>query len=111
MSDPRLLLMAEKLWQAADMMNDGPDESDAAWAYARLSEAVELAREFRRSEPPAGWFLKAGHVNDFVAKSLNDLIRRAKWCSICDVDLRENGQNKRFEADWLKYMEPLGKQP
>jgi hypothetical protein len=39
---------AALLWDAADMMGDGPDESDVGYAQARMNEAVEKAREIRR---------------------------------------------------------------
>lgn len=43
-----LITCAEKLLDAVDMMNDGPDDSDKAYAYARLAEAHEAAKEWRR---------------------------------------------------------------
>lgn len=58
-----------------------------------------------------GWFMPRKMINSLVARSLGDLIRRAKACSICDVDLRENGENVRFEADWIKYMIPVPVSP
>lgn len=58
-----------------------------------------------------GWFVPRKMVNHLVEKSLNDLIQRAKACSVCDVDLRENGKNVRFEADWIKYMVPVSTSP
>lgn len=67
----------------------------------------ELADERSRKFAEPGWFMPRRMVNDLVTNSLNDLIRRAKRCSVCDVDLRENGQNVRFEADWIKYMLPV----
>lgn len=51
-----------------------------------------------------GWFLDRSSVNEFVEASLNNLIDRAKACCICDIDLRENGENIHFEADWIKYI-------
>lgn len=39
---------AESLWQAQDMINDGPDDSDVAWAHGKLAEAADLARQIHR---------------------------------------------------------------
>lgn len=72
---------------------------------AALEYAAEKAA---RAEPVVngpGFWLSAEYINELVINSLKDLIRRAKWCSVCDVDLRENGKHVRFEADWIKYME------
>jgi hypothetical protein len=50
-SKNRLALLekcAALLWDAQDMMNDGPDESDVAYAQGKCAEAVEVAREIHR---------------------------------------------------------------
>jgi hypothetical protein len=50
-SNHRLALLekcAALLWDAQDMMNDGPDESDVAYAQGKFAEAVEVAREIHR---------------------------------------------------------------
>ena len=57
------------------------------------------------SRRAAGFWLSTDSINELVVNSLHDLIRRAKQCSLCDIDLRENGKNVRFEADWVKYLQ------
>jgi hypothetical protein len=50
-TETRLALLEEcaaLLWDAADMMNDGPDDSDIAFAQAKLAKAAEKARQIRR---------------------------------------------------------------
>lgn len=61
-----------------------------------------------QKHPIPGWFLARNDLSDGAANTLTDLIRRAKQCSVCDVDLRENGKNVAFEADWVKYMRVVG---
>lgn len=45
-----LTTCAEKLYDAVDMMNDGPDDSDIAYAHARFAEAIEAATQWKRSQ-------------------------------------------------------------
>lgn len=39
---------AALLYDAQDMMSDGPDDSDVAWAQGKLSEAADVARQIHR---------------------------------------------------------------
>ena len=50
-SETRLALLEEVaalVYDAIDMMEDGPDDSDVAYAQARLAEAGRKAKEIRR---------------------------------------------------------------
>lgn len=66
-------------------------------------QRCEEERNRKFTEP--GWFVPRRVVSDIAEKSLNNLIHRAKACRICDVDLRENGRDVRFQGDWIKYMQ------
>lgn len=45
-----LIECADKLLDAADILSDGPDDSDKAYADARLAEALTAAKAWKRLE-------------------------------------------------------------
>lgn len=53
------------------------------------------------------WVLRGKYINEFVQKSLSNQVRLASANSLCDIEIRVNGKWERFEADWVKYLEPL----
>lgn len=55
------------------------------------------------------WKLDGRHINDLVSDSIRRMVRKAKGTSIVDVVLvfRVNGEEQRFEADWVKYLEEV----
>ena len=81
-----------------DLMENQMEAADT------IDSLVAEVERLTKVDVEPGFWLSSEYINDFVIDSLKDLIRRAKQCSICDVDLRENGKNVRFEADWIKYM-------
>jgi len=53
------------------------------------------------------WILRGKYINEFVQKSLRKQVDLANSNSLCDIEIRANGQWLRFEADWVKHLEPL----
>jgi len=51
-----------------------------------------------------GWFLAAKSLSEPARAALADVIELAKHAHMTDVMLRVNGDWKRFEADWIKYL-------
>ncbi|BAW19184.1 hypothetical protein [Ralstonia phage RP31] len=58
-----------------------------------------------------GWFLPRSAINDLMQASVDRLIDRAKRAHFTNVDVRINGQNEIFEADWIKRMFPVAYAP
>ena len=46
-------------------------------------------------------------INHFVKDTLIKTIDLAKCAHYTDIDMRINGENKSFEADWIKYMKVI----
>ena len=54
--------------------------------------------------PVMTFTLDAGHINEFQVSSLRRVIHRAKHAHHTDIDMRINGKDERYEADWLKHL-------
>lgn len=52
------------------------------------------------------WILPADAINELQQDSIKELVEAAKRAHFCDVVLRIQGEDVRFEADWLKWLEP-----
>lgn len=48
--------------------------------------------------------LDSENLSGLALDSLKRLIQQAKWSHTADVVLRCNGEDQRFEADWIKYL-------
>lgn len=57
------------------------------------------------------WILRGKHLNDIVQESLREQVGMASAGHMCDILIRVNGEWKRFEADWIKYLKPIETQP
>jgi len=51
------------------------------------------------------YVLPEGTVNKLQANSIDRLIQTAKHAHYVNVVVRINGEDKVFEADWLKHLE------
>ena len=54
------------------------------------------------------WFLPADAINELQQSSMEKMMRLCPGSHHIDVIVRYEGQDKRFEADWIKHLE---KQP
>ena len=43
-------------------------------------------------------------VNELQRRSIIRLIEMLKWSKSADILVRKDGQDHRFEADWLKHL-------
>jgi hypothetical protein len=43
-------------------------------------------------------------VNELQRRSIIKLIDTLKWSKSADIVVRKDGQDHRFEADWLKHL-------
>ncbi len=51
-------------------------------------------------------------INDLQLEDLRKVIERAKHAHMTDIDMRINGKNEHYEADWLKhFQEVAGNEP
>jgi beta-galactosidase/beta-glucuronidase len=55
------------------------------------------------------WILRGEYINELVQESLKRQVALASSNSLTDIEIRVNGEWLRFEADWVKYLEPLSK--
>lgn len=57
----------------------------------------------------SSWRLDGRHINDMVSDSIRKMVGKAKGTSVVDVVLvyRVNGEEERYEADWVKYLEEI----
>ncbi len=46
-------------------------------------------------------------LSEPAKKTLLEVLRVSKGAHMTDIDMRINGEDKRFEADWIKYIEIL----
>ena len=51
-----------------------------------------------------GWWLSAERINDLQRTSVARQITRCKAAHHTDLDIRINGKNEHYEADWVKHM-------
>lgn len=51
-----------------------------------------------------GYFVQIDKINHLQCESIERLIERCKHAHWTDIDMRINGQNERFQADWIKHM-------
>lgn len=59
----------------------------------------------------AGWFLPMSAINHLQHESLTKVTQRAHHAHHCDLDVRINGQNEHYEADWIKQLRPIRLKP
>lgn len=52
------------------------------------------------------WTLTDAKLNELQVDTINRLIQRCKGAHYVDVLVRINGQDERFQADWLKHLKP-----
>ena len=52
------------------------------------------------------FYLKDESINDIVRDSMLDVIKLARQAHFTDIHMRINGEWRRFEADWIKHLEP-----
>ena len=71
-------------------------ENDAMREVQRLGQEIE--------QEPVAWLLTDKNINSLQVDSIQHLIDRLKHAHHTDVCVRINGQDERFEADWLKDM-------
>jgi len=55
-------------------------------------------------QKPVAWLLTEKNINSLQVDSIQRLIDRLKHAHHTDVCVRINGQDERFQADWLKHM-------
>jgi hypothetical protein len=57
-----------------------------------------------QEQEPVAWLLTDKNINSLQVDSIQHLIDRLKHAHHTDVCVRINGQDERFQADWLKHM-------
>ena len=58
----------------------------------------------KEQNEPVAWLITDEKINSLQVKSIQTLIDRARHAHHTDICLRINGQDERYEADWLKHM-------
>jgi hypothetical protein len=53
----------------------------------------------------ARFVLESEHINGIQADTIRKLIQKAKGAHTTDIVMRINGQEHRFQADWLKWLQ------
>jgi hypothetical protein len=51
-----------------------------------------------------GYFVQTDKINRLQCESIERLVKRARHAHWTNIDMRINGQNEHFEADWIKHM-------
>lgn len=49
--------------------------------------------------------LDPANVNEIVLASMLDVLKKSKGAHYTNIEMRINGEDVQFEADWLKYLE------
>jgi hypothetical protein len=52
------------------------------------------------------WSLSSDHINFLQDASIEKLVQVCKQAHYVDVDVRINGENRRYQADWIKHLRP-----
>ena len=73
----------------------------------RVSPPAETPKGSRVASDGEDWMLLGKHINGLQQASMVRLVSRAKQSHFCDVRLRINGAFETYQADWIKWMEPL----
>ncbi len=53
------------------------------------------------------WQLLGRHINGLQQQSIESLVERCKQAHSVDVHVRINGKWEIYQADWIKWLEPL----
>lgn len=53
---------------------------------------------------PTNWFLPANAINELQQASMEKMVGLCHASHHIDVIVRYEGQDKRFEADWIKHL-------
>jgi hypothetical protein len=51
-----------------------------------------------------GYFVPLDKINGLQCASIERLVDRARGAHWTNIDMRINGANEHFEADWIKHM-------
>lgn len=54
---------------------------------------------------PTNWFLSAEDINESQQSSIKGLVEHSHNAHTIDVIVRKDGVEKRYQADWIKYLE------
>lgn len=57
-----------------------------------------------RSTDPRSWLLPGAKINSVQQDSIKRLVTLAKHAHHVDVIVRINGEDRAFQADWLKHL-------
>lgn len=49
--------------------------------------------------------LDPANVNEIVLTSMLECLKASKGAHFTNIEMRINGEDRRYEADWLKYLE------
>lgn len=53
------------------------------------------------------WCLSGAKVNEFQAASIDRLIERCGAAHYVNIEIRINGQDEMYQADWLKHLKRI----
>lgn len=80
---------------------------ETAAAFPTISPDERIWGHVFAYYPLKGWVLPVAAVNDLQAKSINETIAKAKRAHMTDIEIRKDGKDMRYEADWVKHMRPM----
>jgi hypothetical protein len=102
----------DTMWQQAMRQSIEDGEVYTRYHFAKLVAERALAdpmREVQRlgqeiEQEPVAWLLTDKNINSLQVDSIQRLIDGLNHAHHTDIRVRINGQDKWFEADWLKHM-------
>ena len=62
-------------------------------------------------QEPVAWLITDESINSLQVASIQRVIDRLKYAHHTDLCLRINGQDERFEADWVKHLQRAATPP